>query len=59
MGRVFMRERASSPFEAADGAVADLEARGVDLILVDVHVEATSEKQAMGYHLADRVQAVV
>jgi 2',3'-cyclic-nucleotide 2'-phosphodiesterase len=58
-GRVFMREIPRSPFEAGDEAVAALEAFGTDLILVDVHAEATSEKQAMGYHLAGRTQAVV
>jgi calcineurin-like phosphoesterase len=26
---------------------------------VDAHAEATSEKQALGYHLAGRAQAVV
>ena len=58
-GRVFMREISRSPFEAGDEAVAALEAFGTDLILVDVHAEATSEKQAMGYHLAGRAQAVI
>ena len=54
-----MRQGSRSPFEAADRAVADLEASGADLVLVDMHAEATSEKQAMGYHLAGRVQAVI
>ncbi len=58
-GRVFMRETPRSPFEAADEAVNELEASGVDLLLMDVHAEATSEKQAMGYYLGGRVQAVV
>jgi metallophosphoesterase (TIGR00282 family) len=58
-GRVFMRETPRSPFEAADEAVTGLEASGVDLVLVDVHAEATSEKQAMGRYLAGRAQAVV
>ncbi len=58
-GRVFMRQGVRSPFEAADRAVADLEAAGADLILMDVHAEATSEKQALGYHLAGRAQIVV
>ena len=58
-GRVFMREILHSPFEAGGEAVAALEAFGTDLILVDVHAEATSEKQAMGYHLEGRAQAVV
>ena len=46
-----------SPFEAADEALAQL--RGADLVLVDAHAEATSEKQALGHHLAGRAQAVL
>ncbi|MEW6637859.1 MAG: TIGR00282 family metallophosphoesterase [Actinomycetota bacterium] len=57
-GRVFMRD-ASSPFEAADRAVEELERAEAEAILVDLHAEATSEKQAMGWHLAGRVAAVV
>jgi len=57
-GRVFMDERLCSPFAAADRAVADLESSGVGVILVDVHAEATSEKQALGRYLAGRAQAV-
>jgi metallophosphoesterase (TIGR00282 family) len=58
-GRVFMKHSPGSPFKAADLAVEELEAVGVDLVLVDVHAEATSEKQAIGYHLDGRVQAVI
>src|SRR5918995_3890868 len=58
-GRVFMKQNLRSPFEAADQAIADLRALGADLILVDMHAEATSEKQAMGYHLEGRLQALV
>jgi metallophosphoesterase (TIGR00282 family) len=58
-GRVFMKQTPSSPFRAADRVVGELEAAGADLVLVDVHAEATSEKQAMGYHLAGRAQAVI
>ncbi len=58
-GRVFMKQDLRSPFEAADQAVASLKALGADLILVDMHAEATSEKQAMGYYLEGRLQAVV
>jgi calcineurin-like phosphoesterase len=36
-GQVFMRQGSSSPFEAANRAVADLEGSGVDLIVVDIH----------------------
>lgn len=58
-GRVFMQQNLRSPFEAADQAVAGLRALGADLILADVHAEATSEKQAMGYHLEGMLQALV
>jgi metallophosphoesterase (TIGR00282 family) len=58
-GQVFMRDTACSPFEAADRAVKELKASGADLILLDVHAEATSEKQALGYYLEGRLQALV
>jgi metallophosphoesterase (TIGR00282 family) len=35
------------------------EVRGADLVLVDMHAEATSEKVAMGWHLDGRVTACV
>lgn len=61
LGRVFVERtpKLTSPFEAADEAVAGLEERGADVVLVDAHAEATSEKQALGYHLAGRAQVVV
>jgi calcineurin-like phosphoesterase len=59
LGRIFVDRTSVSPFEAADRAVSELEALGADLVLVDAHAEATSEKQALGYHLAGRAQAVV
>ena len=59
IGRVFLDEGLRSPFEAADRAVGELREEGADLILVDVHAEATSEKQAMGYHLDGRAEVVV
>jgi metallophosphoesterase (TIGR00282 family) len=58
-GRVFMQQKLRSPFEAADQAVVDLKTSGADFILVDMHAEATSEKQAMGYHLGGKLQALV
>ena len=57
-GRVFMKHAPRSPFLAAEKALDELEAAGADFVLVDVHAEATSEKQAMGYHLEGRTQAV-
>ena len=58
LGKVFIDRTKTSAFEAADTALADLEYRA-DLILVDAHAEATSEKQALGHHLAGRAQAVL
>ena len=58
LGLVFVDRTRISPFEAADRAVSELEALGADLVLVDAHAEATSEKQALGYHLAGKAQAV-
>jgi len=56
-GRVFMQPT-EDPFEAAEEIVGRLEAE-TDVILVDFHGEATSEKQAMGWFLDGRVAAVV
>jgi hypothetical protein len=58
-GRVFMKQNLHSPFGAADRAAANLRTSGADLILIDMHAEATSEKQAMGYHLDGKLQVVV
>jgi hypothetical protein len=44
-------------FVEVDGALGEM--RGADLVLVDMHAEATSEKVAMGCHLDGRVTAVV
>jgi 2',3'-cyclic-nucleotide 2'-phosphodiesterase len=59
LGQVFIARTPASPFEAADRAISELVALGADLVLVDAHAEATSEKQALGYHLAGRAQAVL
>lgn len=59
LGNVFVERTRISPFDSADAAVAGLGALGADLVLVDAHAEATSEKQALGYHLAGRAQAVL
>jgi metallophosphoesterase (TIGR00282 family) len=56
-GRVFM-EPIDCPFRAADAAVESLR-KETPCILVDLHAEATSEKQALGWYLDGRVSAVV
>jgi metallophosphoesterase (TIGR00282 family) len=57
-GRVFMKPL-DCPFRAADKLVTKLHEEGVRCILVDMHCEATSEKNAMGHYLDGRVSAVV
>ncbi|MBE6679044.1 MAG: TIGR00282 family metallophosphoesterase [Ruminococcaceae bacterium] len=51
-------EYAQNPFEAVDKALHRMEGR-YDFAIVDIHAEATAEKQAMGYYLAGRAAAVV
>lgn len=57
MGRVFM-EPLQSPFLVAEQLVAKVKEE-TNIILVDVHAEATAEKIAMGWYLDGKVSAVV
>jgi len=56
IGQVYMGA-ADNPFIAADEALEEV--AEADVIVVDIHAEATSEKRAMGFHLEGRVTAVV
>jgi len=56
-GRVFMNA-IECPFRTVD-RVLGLLPKELKVILVDMHAEATSEKQAMGWFLDGRVSAVV
>lgn len=56
-GRIFMPP-IDDPFRAADEIVAAVKGES-DCIVLDFHAEATSEKQAMAWHLDGRVAAVV
>ena len=58
LGRSFMGLKAECPFLAADALLRDV-AGQFDGALVEMHAEATSEKQALGWHLAGRVSAVL
>lgn len=57
MGSVFLTA-AHSPFAVIDDLV-EAARRAADIVLVDVHAEATSEKIALAHHLTGRVTAVV
>ena len=57
MGRFELDSNLDSPFQVADRILAG-EGAEADLLFVDFHAEATSEKGAMGYYLDGRAQAV-
>ncbi|MHC4646292.1 MAG: TIGR00282 family metallophosphoesterase [Planctomycetota bacterium] len=56
IGRMFMKP-ADCPYTAADRIIPQLMQKA-DVVFVDFHAEATSEKVAMGYHLDGRVSCV-
>ena len=55
IGRVELNPNAENPFTTADRLLAQEDA---DIVLVDFHAEATSEKLALGWYLDGRVSAV-
>lgn len=57
LGRTFMPPVADNPYEAADRLVAEA-SQFTNIIIVDFHAEATSEKVAMGWYLDGRVSLV-
>ncbi len=56
LGRVYMNP-IDSPFEAVSDCVAGLKDKA-DIIIVDFHAEATSEKAALAWYLDGKVTAV-
>lgn len=58
LGRVFLPWHLDCPFRTADRLVGEI-AGQADVVIVDFHAEATSEKVAMGWYLDGRVAAVV
>jgi 2',3'-cyclic-nucleotide 2'-phosphodiesterase len=59
MGRIFM-DPLDDPFAAVERELAVCPLRtGADAVIVDIHGEATSEKQAMGYFCDGRASLVV
>ena len=53
-----MNMKAEDTFACADRMIERLKGQA-DAILVEIHAEATSEKQALGWHLDGRVTAVL
>jgi 2',3'-cyclic-nucleotide 2'-phosphodiesterase len=58
MGRIFMSPL-DDPFAVVKTQIEAVRAEGARIIFVDFHAEATSEKQAMGWHLDGQVTAVI
>jgi 2',3'-cyclic-nucleotide 2'-phosphodiesterase len=59
MGRLYM-DAMDDPFRLVDAAVSEAPLREVsDAIIVDMHAEATSEKQALAWHLDGRITLLV
>lgn len=57
LGRTFMKPHADCPFTAADRVLAHLKGQA-DVIMVDIHAEATADKYLIFHHLKGRVAAV-
>lgn len=59
-GQVFMANT-DSPFRVGDQALAEMKAKRPDVkvVVVDIHAEASSEKQAIGWHFDGRAALVI
>jgi len=58
LGRLFMNLQAGDPFATVEHLLANLPDPQA-IVLVEIHAEATSEKQAMGWQFNGRVSAVL
>ena len=58
LGRNYLKLKSSCPFETADQKLEELRS-ACSAVLVEAHMEATSEKVALGWHLAGRACAVL
>lgn len=58
IGRVNVGGTFDSPFEKADEEIKKLKSEGVEIIIVEIHAEATAEKIALGYYLREKANIV-
>lgn len=58
-GRVFIEEQFSCPFNAIDNILNSADTDELAGVIIDFHAEATSEKEAFGWHVDGRVSAVL
>lgn len=57
LGNLYMNDSTGNVFEFAEKAIDEIKDRA-DIIIIDVHAEATSEKKALGYYLDGKISAV-
>ena len=57
-GQLFTDEGTTSPFKALDDLLAKYADPAPDAVIVDLHAEATAEKEAFGHYADGRVSAV-
>ncbi len=57
-GRIFMRDPIDCPFRVVESLLSFLQSK-TNMIFVDFHAEATSEKEGLGFFLDGKVSAVL
>ena len=59
LGQIYLdMHKAENPFLCADAQIERAKSDGANVILVDFHAEATSEKRALGFYLDGKVSAL-
>lgn len=58
IGRVNIGGNFDSPFERADIEIEKLKVKGAEIIIVELHAEATAEKVALAYYLKEKATIV-
>ena len=58
LGRTFMGPKVNCPFRTASQLIEEMKDE-TDAIIVEIHAETTSEKEAMGWHLDGKVSVVL
>ncbi len=58
IGRVNVGGTFNSPFEKADEEIEKLKKEGADIIIVEIHAEATAEKIALAYYLKEKANII-
>lgn len=59
IGRVFIDQNLDCPFKKLDQILAQYKDKKINIILVDFHGEATSEKVALGWYVDGQVSAIL